>query len=452
MALLREKPLFSLFCSKACTVDVRIPLLIRLVFFLFLLIPVGCTPYLVVSRGEVNWDKLQEIKAGTATLRGLEFKAEVPIEVKNKAEMRRYFEGELEREYGDERLQNIALAYAKLGLLPKALDLKKALLDFYSQQVAAFYDPRAKKLVLPEDLGAGIFVGAVQFLAQRDIVGEMVLAHELTHALQDQHFSLGDKLGPSSNDDESLAFRAVVEGDATLSGFAYLFGGFDKSSLAQVNSAVQDSIGTARSSLSQVPPPIIEELLFQYYGGVSFVSRLLDQEGWLGVNRLFTSPPLSTEQVLHPEKYLALPDPPTRIDLGDLSSLFPPGWTEIENNVLGELMVQVLFKQFLSEESANVAAHGWDGDRFVAFRRSDEVAFVWATVWDSAEDATEFTQRYHEVLSKKYGGWEAAGSPAVIEQRDRQVLIVEGLQKAQIKEKIEKVWQEMKVKQESVRR
>lgn len=422
-------------------------MLLRFLLFLFLLIPGGCTPYLVVTQGAVNRDKLREIKAGTAALRGLEFKAEVPIEVKNKAEMRRYFESELEREYGDEKLQNMALAYAKLGLFPKELDLKKSLLDFYGAQVAAFYDPRTKKLVLPESLEAGVGVSIFQFLVRRDIVGEMVLAHELTHALQDQHFSLGDRLGPSRNDDETLAFRAVVEGDATLSGFAYLFGGFDKSSLAQVNSAVQDSIGTGRSTLSQVPPAIVEELLFQYYGGVSFVSRLLDQEGWLGVNRLYTSPPLSTEQVLHPEKYLVLPDPPTRIDLGDLSGLFPAGWTEIENNVLGELMVQVLFKQFLSEESANLTAYGWDGDRFVAFRRGDEVAFVWATVWDSTDDAAEFTQRYHEVLSRKYGDSEAAASHAAVEQRDRQVLIVEGLETTRIKESMEKLWQGIKVKE-----
>lgn len=427
-------------------------MLIRFLLFLFLLFPTGCAPYLVVSRGEVNLDKLREIKAGTAALRGLEFKAEVPIEVKNTAQMRRYFESELAEEYGDEKLRNMALAYAKLGLFPKALDLKKSLLDFYSSQVAAFYDPRAKRLVLPESLGAGIGVGTVQFLVRRDIVGEMVLAHELTHALQDQHFSVGDRLGPSSNDDESLAFRAVVEGDATLSGFAYLFGGFDKTSLAQVNRDIQDSLGTARSTLSQVPPAIVEELLFQYYGGVSFVSRLLDQEGLPGVNRLFTSPPLSTEQVLHPEKYSILPDPPARIDLGDLSGLFPAAWTEIENNVLGELMIQVLFKQFLSEESANGAANGWDGDRFVAFRRGDEIAFVWATVWDATDDATEFTQGYREVLSKKYGGPDGAGSHAAVEQRDRQVVIIEGLEATHIKENIEKLWQGIKVKEESVRR
>lgn len=424
-------------------------LLPRLIFFLFLLIETGCTPHLVVSRGALNREKLQEIKAGVVLLRGLVFRSEVPVEVKNNEQMRRYFESELDREYGDEKLKNMAFAYAKLGLFPQGLDLKKSLLNFYNAQVVAFYDPKAKRLVLPEDLGGGILIGAVQFLAQRDILGEMVLAHELTHALQDQYFSLDKRLERSSNDDKILAFRAVAEGDATLSGFGYLFGGMDGRTLAHVTQTVQTTMGQARSTLSDIPQAILEELLFQYYGGVSFVSRILDKRGWLGVNLLYSSPPLSTEQVLHPEKYLDLPDPPTRIDLEDLSYLFPTGWKEIENNVLGELMVRVLFQQFFSEEEGKMVADGWDGDRFVAFRRGEEVSFIWATVWDSSKDAEEFFEKYQEILSKKYGGSEVAGSYTYIEQRDRLVIVVEGLEKAHVKDNIGKIWRGMELKEES---
>ena len=430
--------------------DCKTPLLPRLLLFLFLLLEAGCAPYLVVSGGIVNRDKVQEIKKGVSALRGLAFKAEVPIEVKTKAEMGRHLEAELQREYGDEQLESLSLVYAKLGLIPKGLDLKKVLLDFYTAQVAAFYDPKAKKLVLPEELSGGMLVGAVQLLAQRDIVGEMVLAHELTHALQDQHFSLDQRLGRSGNDDRTLAFRAVAEGDATLSGFGTLFGGMDSRLLMQVNQAVQTSMGQARSSLPSVPEAILEELLFQYYGGVSFVSRMLDKAGWHGINLLYDSPPLSTEQVLHPEKYLDQPDRPTHVDLKDLSSLFSSGWKEIENNVLGELMVRVLFKQFLSEEEATMMAQGWDGDRLVAFRRGDEVAFVWATVWDSEKEAEEFLRGYEQILSKKYGDSDGADFPATIERRDHRVVVVEGLAQAHVKDHIEKIWQSMELKEETL--
>ena len=422
---------------------------LRSLFFLCLLvIGAGCSSYSVVSGRAFGGGRFAEIQAGLAVLRGLDFKGEVPVEVQGKEEIRRYFASSLEQEYGDEKLRNMALAYAKLGLYPEALDLKKSLLDFYTVQVAAFYDARAKKLVLPEDLAAGILSGAEEPAALGTMMGDMVLAHELTHALQDQHFSLEDRLRPSSEDDRTLAFHAVAEGDATVAGFAYLFRGADDKFLELINQTVQDSIRVARSTLTDTPEAVVEELLFQYYGGVSLVSRALRDQGWSGVNLLYSIPPLSTEQILHPEKFFELPDPPTRVGLKGLSGLFRPDWREIENNVLGELMVQVLFRRFVAEAEAQRIAEGWDGDRFVAFQREQETAFVWATVWDSLRDAQEFLRGYSEILGKKYAGSGPRAAYAYAEQRDRRVMVVEGLEKSYIRERIEKIWQEMELKEE----
>lgn len=426
----------------------KIPLPIGPLFFLLLLASAGCAPYAAAGRSAVNPDRFAEIKSGLAVLRGLDFKGEVPVEVQGKEEMRRHFESSLEQEYGDEKLKNMALAYAKLGLYPEALDLKKSLLDFYTAQVAAFYDARAKKLVLPEDLAAGILPGAEESAGLRTMMGDMVLAHELTHALQDQHFSLEDRLRPSSEDDKTIAFHAVAEGDATVAGFAYLFRETDDKFLELINQTVQDSIRVARSTLTDAPEAVVEELLFQYYGGVSLVSRVLRDKGWSGVNLLYRIPPLSTEQILHPEKFFELPDPPTRVGLKDLSGLFGPDWREIENNVLGELMVQVLFRRFVAEAEAKRIAEGWDGDRFVAFQREKETAFVWATVWDSSRDAQEFLRGYNGILGKKYAGSGQRARYAYAEQRDHRVVVVEGLEKSYTRERIEKIWQEMELKEE----
>lgn len=404
-----------------------------------------------MSRGVINRDKYQEVKNGLEALRGLQFKEEVAVEIKTRGEMRRYLEEDLDREYGDARLENMALAYGKLGLYPQGIDLKKSLLDFLGTQVAAFYDPRAKKLIMPEDLEGGKLVDTVQFLVRRDLVGEMTLAHELTHALQDQHFSIEEKVTPSDNDDKTLAYYAVAEGDATLAGMFTLLGRTDLKLLPRISKEIESELKEKHSVSSDVPEAIIEELLFRYYGGVSFVARVLDKRGWIGVNYLYSSPPLSSEQVLHPEKYFDAPDPPTRIDIRDLSSLFPPDWKEIENNVLGELMVQVLFKRLLSEAEAKEVAAGWDGDRFVAFRRGNEVAFVWASAWDSPEDAEEFFQGYRRMLSKKYPEPPSSG-PYYIERREAQVLVVEGLESARIKDHVEKIWQGMELKEEPFKR
>lgn len=403
----------------------------------------------MVSGGEVNRAKLEEVKRGVQVFRGLQFKADVPVEVQNKQEMTRYFEADLAREYGDEKLRNMALAYSKLGLLPDGFDLKKSLLDFYSDQVAAFYDPEEKKLFLPEDLNIGVAMSALQFVGRRDIAGEMVLAHELTHALQDQNFALKERLAPSDNDDRSLAFRAVVEGDATLSGFEYLYGFVDEGSLARLNRELQGNALSGFSQIAKIPESLLEGLLFQYYGGVSFVSRLLTEKGWPGVDLLYKSPPLSTEQVLHPEKFFDMPDPPIDIVLKDLSTLFSSDWEKIEDNVLGELMVRVLFREFVPEKEAEAIAEGWGGDRFAAFRRENKVAFIWATVWDSLKDAEEYDQGYRRILSKKYAGSEQGRPDAYIERRDRRVIVVEGLEPSYVQDHIEKIWQSMELREQS---
>ena len=111
-------------------------------------------------------------------------------------------------------------------------------------------------------------------------------------------------------------------------------------------------------------------------------------------------------------------------------------------------MVRVLFKRFLSEEDAVKIAGGWGGDRFVAFQRGGEIAFIWATVWDSPRDAKEFSQGYQKLLSKKYDDSGASASRAYMEQRENRVVVVEGLEKPYLNERIEKIWQGMELKEE----
>jgi hypothetical protein len=393
-------------------------------------------------------ERLGEIKKNLVAIRGLEFVNEVPISIEKQDVIRRYLEADLLEDYGEEKLRNLSRAYTKLGLLPAGSDLKDSLLNFYTAKVLGFYSPKSKGVMLTERPYTRILSDGTYNLAEGDL-NEMTLAHELTHALQDQHFSLRQRLRPSDNDDKTLALRALAEGDAILTEFAYLSGGLDKWSPTQINQVLQNSSKQLHLVMSRVPAAIVDKLLFQHRAGASFVYRLLSEKGWSGINLLYGSPPLSTKQVLHPEKYLDLPDPPTRVDLTDLSILFPSGWTEIENNTLGELMVRCLFKEFFSQKEAEVVAGGWDGDRFVAFRRGDQVSFIWATVWDSAEDAEEFFQKYQEIVARKYGSSPSSKSHFYIEKCDRLVIVVEGLERAHIEKSIEKVFQGVKLTKET---
>ncbi|MBI2358408.1 MAG: hypothetical protein HYV04_05810 [Deltaproteobacteria bacterium] len=415
-----------------------------LVVSAFLLGSFGCARQLVTSAEQSNSQgKIAAVKERLASVRGLNFISDVPIAFESREGLRRHLEAELLEEYGQERIQELSLAYAKLGLYPKGFDLKNSLLKLYSSELLGFYNLRLGLIMLPRTgVGQESFTNGDEAMPT---IGEGTLVHELAHALQDQHFSLRGRLKPSRNPDEALALRAVAEGDSILTELGYASGDVNEDSLTGLLSSFRESRDALRVALGDVPASLTDKLLFQYEAGVSFVYQMLKKKGWRGVDLLYAFPPQSTEQVLHPEKYYDLPDPPTRIDVGDLSALFSPSWKEIENNTLGELMIECLFKEFFPTEVAKKVATGWDGDRFVAFRRGEEMSFIWVTAWDSPEDSLEFVQHYQQILSRKYGGPQPATSQSYVERRDRVVLVVEGLEKREVEKKIGKIWLGLKL-------
>ncbi len=188
----------------------------------------GCA-YALLDGDRVNSKQVATTEAGIQDLRQLRFKQPVPIIVKTPTEAESMMETDMMRDTTDNRLKADAVAGALTGLYPAGLDLKAASLKLLKSQVAGFYDPHGKEMVLVEggdDIG--IWNSAAQFMIQRDVVGEMLLAHELTHALQDQNFDLGANLDKvKDNDDRTLALKSVAEGDATIAGFAYAAGRMD---------------------------------------------------------------------------------------------------------------------------------------------------------------------------------------------------------------------------------
>lgn len=412
---------------------------------LFLFMQSGCVP-VPALRDTASQQEIGEVMKRLAAIRDLKFKEDVSIVMEKKEEIRKHIDAILLENYGEEKLKNMSLAYAKLGLLPAGIDLKRTLLNLYSEQAVGLYNPKAKKIILEQESSRGILSQGGDYI--ESALNETGIVHELTHALQDQNFPLATRLGPSDNDDRALAFRSIAEGDAVLTELAFFIERLDETALANIREVVQVDSAELRRVLADAPAAIADRLHFSYAAATALVHRLFKEKSWLGINLLYRFPPLSTEQVLHPEKYFDLPDPPTKVQLKDLSALFPSGWTEIENNTLGELMVQCLFKEFFSEEEAKVVANGWDGDRFVAFQRGDEVSFIWATVWDSPQDAEEFYQKYKGILSNKDNSSRFSRAHFHIEKRDHVVVVVEGLESSHIKKNIEKVFLEIELKEE----
>ncbi|MGH7805999.1 MAG: hypothetical protein ACREQJ_16745, partial [Candidatus Binatia bacterium] len=360
--------------------------------------------YRVVSDGHVNERAASRIERGIAAIRGLAFTKPVEMDVKRPEALRAYLVELLDQDYSPQDIRDLARVYALFGLLPPDFDLREALLHLYTAQIAGFYDPRTHRLYLVDPPAADIppSIEVLQFLLRRDLVGEMLLAHELTHALQDQTSQVLAAADDPENDDRALATRAVVEGDATLAGFAYTLGGLREEAILDLVDRLGAIPTEIASVLPETPPILREPLVFQYSQGARFVAWAYLRGGWPAVDALLRHPPASTEQVLWPDRFFQHPDAPTRVGLGGLEDYRQGGkWRVLEENTLGELHVRIQLAGLLNAERAEWAARGWDGDRFAAFAQGAVAHLYWLSTWDSERDAREFFDAEREALGKR---------------------------------------------------
>jgi hypothetical protein len=416
------------------------------------LLACGCS-YSIVRGGTIDERAAAKIERNLEKVRGLRFLSPVPMEAKSAEELQSYLRAELEREYSAEEIRALAIIYERLGLLPAGTDLGAALLKLYSAQIAGFYDPHEAKLFLvPSGVpSAGWTMNVLQFLLRRDLVNEMLLSHELTHALQDQHFGTLAAADDRSNDDRSLAIHAVLEGDATLAGFAYVLGGLPESSLLDLVARLSAVPAELEAALPDTPAILRDSLVFQYSSGAYFVALAYLRGGWPAVDALLAHPPTSTEQVLWPEKYFVRPDTPKDVRIGGLDDYRTSAeWTVAEENTLGALSIRILGEGFFDAARAEKIAQGWDGDRLVAFARGDALHLYWISVWDREEEAEEFFAAEREILERLYSGAAreiearrvvAGGErPYWLERRGDEVLLAIGAPRAEVAKRCEAIW------------
>jgi hypothetical protein len=383
----------------------------------------GCG-YQLVHRGRINQSQVRTVKEGIQRSRQLKFKKDVSVLLESPAEAEKIQSIELSQKISDEEFRNEGAAGTLIGLYPPGIDLKAANLKLLHDQVAAFYDGEEKTMVLLSGgTNAGFWYSLAQFISQRDAVGQMVLAHELTHALQDQHFDLEktlDKL--KQDDDRTLALSAVAEGDATLAGFDYAFGGLDPATTDKLVSELSDLPGEFVKETPDIPPGVSEPVVFEYSAGVKFVAQALRRGGWAAVNALYAKLPQSTRQIMHPELYFEHFTPPMEVGFGCFDKPFD-GWRKVEDDTLGEFLLQVLLKLHLGQESeATLLADYWRGDHMALLRKRSAEAVAWLVVMESAYAAERFSAAYQEISAKLPGGL----SLRRIERRANSVVIVAG--------------------------
>jgi hypothetical protein len=231
------------------------------------------------------------------------------------------------------------------------------------------------------------------------------LGHELTHALQDQHFDIeAAQKKYKSNTDRELAYKAIVEGDATLSGFSVVTGRVDDETIDYFNSHLQDIVPIFMGRMEGKPRAMTYPFIFQYTEGARFVAEAYHRKKWAGVNALFNGPSLSTQQIMHPELYFDHPTPALTVNLAGYEKVLHD-WKKIDENTLGELMLKIMLERTMGEDTPYIeASTKWNGDRIVALKKGKSLTVLWMLTFRSAGDADNFAQLYSGILDKVLPG------------------------------------------------
>lgn len=432
---------------------------------LFLLVS-GCTETDLQLLSPAPSLPFAELKQNVSAIRELPFLHQVSLETKGMAEIRALLEKSLLQEQGREKLSQVGRVYGRLGLLSEATDLSKALLDLRLFQRAVQYDSQTKTIIVPKErLKPSVAFLRSPWSVTEDTANELLLIHALTHALQDQHFHWHERLKRSATEDSAMALRALMRGDAVLVGLAHLIAKQQGAKQKIVDGVTSMIPLTAQidQELSGLPELLRQGAAFQYLNGSQFVLWAYARQGWDGVNGLFFRPPVSTEQILHPEKYYVKREEPVQITPWSLIRQF--GAKKIIDETLGEFVIRILLGQTLSKDKAARAATGWAGDSLFAFREGREITLAWMTAWDDREEASEFYTSYRNVLEKRHeisleptaGGSdtlvapEQSGHRLLLQIRDHFVFFLDGIPVPRSVEIAKEVWKELESGTEPVR-
>jgi len=350
------------------------------------------------------FSEIGAMETSLASITGLSFRHQVPYALINKDQLRRFLEQRIKEAIKPDDLRAEELTLKMLGLIPPSFDLRQSTVDLLTEQAAAFYDYNKKKLFMLE----GSSSGSDERIA---------LVHELAHALADQHFHLGKYIHEGlRSDDGSTARLAVMEGQASWLMAAYMStksGGPPEVPEPMLNLMTQSIAASAEQYpvFSNAPLYIRESLVFPYTEGMLFQNAIYQKLGKESFAEVFLHPPLSTQQILHPDRYLAhqaprIPDPP-----------LAPGrhaFRKLADGSLGELDYRVLLSQYTSkEEGAAMATHLAGGCYELLEHKHEKYPLLaFASAWDSEDSARKYFELYRRVMKGKWKVFEITAETA----------------------------------------
>jgi len=328
---------------------------------------------------------VEEIRSKLAETRELGFTAQVHYHALPEEGFEKRLNSSVDAE-SREALRSDQAILQMLGLIEPDEDLEEMLEDLYADQVAAFYAPKEKAIYVRET-------------GEQTAFDQTVIAHEYTHALQDQHYGLEQIGDESLNSDRRLAFDAVVEGDAVLAMLMYS----DEHVTVLDYLGSMSYLGDVESEQLEASPLFVQGLTaFPYLDGLVFVRALYDTGGWESVNHALEEPPRSTEQILHPSRYRE-GDEPEEVTLPDLAEVLGDEWTYLDTDVMGELALRLALAQHAGPAVAEAAAEGWGGDRYALLQQGSDGPhlLVIHTRWDDLDEAEEFWDLYRVCMAHR---------------------------------------------------
>jgi hypothetical protein len=337
-------------------------------------------------------DAIAEVQRAVEDLRGLSFTERVVADSATRAELVDGLEESFDYSYPKELLERRSRAWQTIGVVPPGTSIRAELERFASGQVIGYYDTLTGELV---------FIGT----DDPSPYERVTLAHELTHAIDDQNFGLEriDALITSCRDEAASAAIALVEGNATFFMTAYAF--------RYLTTEEQLTLGEGvDADQPEVAPFIEDQQIWPYTAGQGFVTALSTDGGIETIDDAFRDLPVSTEQILHPERYPN--DVPTPVDVEDLAPALGDRWGDLDVQEVGEGWLLLALGLRLDDALAEGAAAGWDGGVYRAWTDGRDVAVVLSTVWDSPEDAAAFADAMAEWISASPEGQAAEVLPA----------------------------------------
>jgi hypothetical protein len=345
----------------------------------------SCSERARAVQGEAELKRaVDQIMPAVERATGLKFKRHPSVLRRTRAQVRAYVIHKFDVDVPPAELADGQAAYRLFGLLPDSVDLLRTMIDLLTEQVAGYYDADSSALYIPTDIDP----------AQ----ARLVISHELVHALQGQYIDLDSLIQQRRHNDRRSAAQAILEGQATLAQILILMPEQKVESLPNFWEQ-RNVIGTQQAQMavfSQAPLWLRERLIFPYLAGGEFMRRF--EHAHPGKQPFGPLMPISTEQILHADRYEA-GDRPTEL------AFIPPAPDTVRyEDDLGEFETQLLLKQLLGDEAqATHLATGWDGDRFEVLGTAAD-ALVWYSVWDDAAGADRFAQGLKAAWVKRTAG------------------------------------------------